>query len=605
MVLLYYALRGGSYDIVLRQEEALVIWWILGLGFAFGLLPRARPPRSVIVPFAAILLLALWTALSLTWTQSGERTFAELARFLHYTGLLLLIWAVVDRRTWRAAAGGLLFAAVVVCALSMISRLWPGTFQTNPVIQSFVDNRLSYPFNYWNAVGAFSVMTSAMALTWSAHARRLPIRAAALAAVPLCESTAYLTYSRAAAFGSVLCVLVVLALSRNRWVALVHIVGAALGSALVILAIRSHHQIVEATGSGGAASVILALVGGAVIGVAVAAITWYFRGDERWHLPRRPARIGVAAAVVLVIVLVPTAGHAEISKGWHQFKKQPSSQNTADPATRLSNLNGNRYYIWRSALRAFKAHPVDGTGAGTFAFWWWSHNGDEFLRDAHSLYLEELGEQGIVGGVLILVFVGGLGAAGLMGRRRLPDLDKGIQAAPLAAFGVYLFHAGVDWMWESTAVTVFAIAAAAIAIAAVSEPAEARARVPLRVGVAGLAAVALLIQLPGLASTLSTRDSQRAFNRGNLGAALSNASDAISAEPWAASPYEQRALVEEAQGNLAAARTDVLRAQSREPTNYQHPLVLARIEAQLGNADAAVAALQRARALRPRSPLVQ
>jgi tetratricopeptide (TPR) repeat protein len=192
-----------------------------------------------------------------------------------------------------------------------------------------------------------------------------------------------------------------------------------------------------------------------------------------------------------------------------------------------------------------------------------------------------------------------------MGRRRLPDLDKGIQAAPLAAFGVYLFHAGVDWMWESTAVTVFAIAAAAIAIAAVSEPAEARARVPLRAGVAGLAAVALLIQLPGLASTLSTRDSQRAFNRGNLGAALSNASDAISAEPWAASPYEQRALVEEAQGNLAAARTDVLRAQSREPTNYQHPLVLARIEAQLGNADAAVAALQRARALRPRSPLVQ
>jgi hypothetical protein len=606
-ILLYYALRGGSYDIAIRQEEAIVIWWVLGLGFAFGVLPRARPPRSVLVPFAAILLLALWTALSLTSTQSGERTFAELARFLHYAGLLLLIWAVVDRRTWRAAAGGLLFAAVVVCALSLISRLWPGTFQTNPVIQSFVDNRLSYPFNYWNAVGAFSVMSSAMALTWSAHARRLPVRAAALAAVPLCEATAYLTYSRAAAFGSALCVLVVLVLSRNRWVALVHIAGAAIGCGLVIAAIRSHHQIVEATGSAGAASVILALVGAAVICVAVASLTWYFRGDERWHVARRPARIGVAAAVVLVIVLVPTAGHAEISKGWHQFKKQPSSQNTADPAARLSTLNGNRYYIWRSALRAFKAHPVDGTGAGTFAFWWWSHNGDEFLRDAHSLYLEELGEQGIVGGALILVFVVGLGVAGLMGRRRLPDPDAGIQAALLAAFGVYLFHAGVDWMWESTAVTVLALAAAGIAIAAVSEPAEARARgrLPLRLGVVGLAAVAFLIQLPGLASTLSTRDSQHAFDRGDLGTALSKASDAISAQPWAASPYEQRALVEEAQGNYAAARTDVLRAQSREPTNYQHPLVLARIEAEMGDANAAVVALKRAKTLRPRSPFVQ
>src|SRR5689334_9194637 len=37
-LLVYYGLRGGSYDIVPRQEEALAIWWILGLSFAFGLL---------------------------------------------------------------------------------------------------------------------------------------------------------------------------------------------------------------------------------------------------------------------------------------------------------------------------------------------------------------------------------------------------------------------------------------------------------------------------------------------------------------------------------------------------------------------------------------
>src|SRR5690348_15864103 len=275
IVLVYYSVRGGSYDIVLRQEEALVIWWILGLGFAFGLLPRARPPRGVLVPLAAILGLALWTAISLTWTQSGERTFAELARFLHYAGLTLLIWAVIDRRTWRAAAAGLLTGAVVVCGLALISRLWPGSFNSNPVVQSFVDNRLSYPFNYWNAVGAFSVMSSAMALTWSAHARRLPARAAELAAVPLCEATAYLTYSRAAAFSSVLCVVLVLLLSRNRWVALVHILGADAGSALVIAAIRSHHQIVEASGSSDRGTATLSLIGGCVCATAVAAATSY------------------------------------------------------------------------------------------------------------------------------------------------------------------------------------------------------------------------------------------------------------------------------------------------------------------------------------------
>src|SRR5438128_89770 len=91
-LVVYYALRGGSYDIVVRHEEALAVWWILGLGFAFGLLPRVRPPRGVLIPLGAIFLLAVWTALSLTWTESSERTFAELARVLHYGGLLVLIF---------------------------------------------------------------------------------------------------------------------------------------------------------------------------------------------------------------------------------------------------------------------------------------------------------------------------------------------------------------------------------------------------------------------------------------------------------------------------------------------------------------------------------
>ena len=91
-----------------------MVWGLLALGFAFGLLPRSRPARVAAIPFAAICLLALWTALQLSWTQSDERTFAELARYLHYTGLLLLIWSVVDVRNWRAAAAGLVFAALVL-----------------------------------------------------------------------------------------------------------------------------------------------------------------------------------------------------------------------------------------------------------------------------------------------------------------------------------------------------------------------------------------------------------------------------------------------------------------------------------------------------------
>src|SRR5436190_24250119 len=73
-ILLYYALRGGSYDIVIRQEEGLVVWWILALGWISGALPRYRAPRLGWIPVVALSALAFWTVLSLTWTASDERT---------------------------------------------------------------------------------------------------------------------------------------------------------------------------------------------------------------------------------------------------------------------------------------------------------------------------------------------------------------------------------------------------------------------------------------------------------------------------------------------------------------------------------------------------
>ncbi|HEX6459546.1 MAG TPA: O-antigen ligase family protein [Thermoleophilaceae bacterium] len=588
-----------------RQEEAIAIWWILAIAVALGLLPRARPGRTVLIPLLALALLGVWTAISLGWTESDERTFAELARFFHYAGLLLLVWSAVDRRTWRPAAAGLLAGALVICAAALGSRLWPSAFPTDYVVTNLKLNRLSYPFNYWNAVGAFAVMSIAMALSWSAHARRLPLRAAALAFVPMCGATAYLTYSRAAVIGTALALLLVLVFSRNRWVAFVHELGGAAGAALAIAVIRGHHQIADATGNAGAGVVLLAVLAGAAIAATTACVTWVLRGDERWRLPARPARYAVAAGVVLAIVLVPTAGHAQITKGWHSFKKLPPSETSSDPAARLSSLNGNRYYIWRSAIRAFKHHPVDGTGAGTFEFWWSRNGGGEFIRDAHSLYLEEFAEQGAVGGVLMLAFVVSLAVVGIRARRLLPEGDLGVQGGLLAAFGAYLLHAGVDWMWESTTVSLLALLAIAVAGAAAAAPAARRARVPARVAFAVVGLVAVLVQLPGLSSTLRTRASQRAFERRDNATALSDATDAIAAEPWAASPYMQRALVEEAQGNLVASRVDLLRAQRREPTNYRYPLILSRVQAEAGNTGAAIANFRRAKALRPKSPFVE
>ncbi|HKG36851.1 MAG TPA: tetratricopeptide repeat protein, partial [Solirubrobacterales bacterium] len=73
------------------------------------------------------------------------------------------------------------------------------------------------------------------------------------------------------------------------------------------------------------------------------------------------------------------------------------------------------------------------------------------------------------------------------------------------------------------------------------------------------------------------------------------------AEPWAASPREQLALVYEARGEYAAAESAIRDAMAREPANWRLPLVLARIEARTGRRQTAKATFLRYRHLRPLS----
>jgi cytochrome c-type biogenesis protein CcmH/NrfG len=121
-----------------------------------------------------------------------------------------------------------------------------------------------------------------------------------------------------------------------------------------------------------------------------------------------------------------------------------------------------------------------------------------------------------------------------------------------------------------------------------------------------LAAVgAILVQVPGLVSTLELRRSQSAERSGNAALAYSWANGAVSAEPWAASPYEQRGLVLEANGSLGQAAADLHRAIAREPTNFVHWLLLARVDTERGDLAAAARAYSQAHQLRPRALVFQ
>jgi acyl-coenzyme A synthetase/AMP-(fatty) acid ligase len=135
-------------------------------------------------------------------------------------------------------------------------------------------------------------------------------------------------------------------------------------------------------------------------------------------------------------------------------------------------------------------------------------------------------------------------------------------------------------------------------------PEQAGRRIVPRAVLALLAVAAIGAVAVPMAGALATRDSRNAAAEGNLVAALEDSRTAQRLQPYAATPHLQQALVLEEAGALTNAARAARAATAEEATNWRPWFVLARIEARRGKATAAVAALRKARAMNPRSPLV-
>jgi hypothetical protein len=166
---------------------------------------------------------------------------------------------------------------------------------------------------------------------------------------------------------------------------------------------------------------------------------------------------------------------------------------------------------WHVAAREAAAHPILGSGAGTFSNWWTRERSVPYAtQEAHSLYVETLAELGPLGLVLVLLVL-----AVPIARARRPELAAGVAA--------YAVGAAVDFHWELAGVTVPAIVLAALAVA---DPAT--RPLPLRVAVpaAALVAAASILAYAGNARLSSAQDAAR---RGDFATARS---DARAAERW-------------------------------------------------------------------------
>jgi O-Antigen ligase len=622
------ALNNGSYALTDRLALAVGIWWAIAIGVGLRLLTLGRTPRIAYVAAGGLALLAIFTAASIGWSASAEKSYLEAGRVLLYLGAFVLTLLLARRGDGARWSDGLALGIAAVAVIALLSRLFPDLLGSSAAPLKFFDEkRLSYPVNYWNGLAifvglAFPLLLRA-AVSWKDPIRR----AVALAPFPALGATLYLTSSRGGFATALFGVVVFLVLTAPRLPAIAATVVAAAGAAGAAAVLGTRHALVDgplsssqaASQGRGAAWVLLLLC----LAVALGYWAWCAlleRGIDR-SLARNPraartTAIGAGLACLAALAIGVAAFHP-VQK-FNDFKRPPADaklSQTDFTKSHLLSANGTgRWQLWASAKQEWQHRPIAGEGAGSFEAWWAQHRPlGLFVRDAHSLYLQTLGELGLVGFSFLMVFLGAGLVAGLARLRR--SRDRATVAALTATLVGFAVGAGIDWMWQLTVVALVGVVCVALLTGVATAPSDEEGREPdkapagprrmlaLRAGtIVGCLAVIAIVGL-ALLTQARLKASESAAARGDSKAAVSAAEDARGLEPWATSPYLQLALLDETSGDLRSARSKIRQALDRDSRDWRIWLVSARIETKLGSIREARRSLARAKSLNPRSPL--
>jgi tetratricopeptide (TPR) repeat protein len=429
----------------------------------------------------------------------------------------------------------------------------------------------------------------------------------ALAPLPVIAVVIYLASSRTGAATAVAGVAAFVVLAENRWRAAAAAAVGVAGAVGAVAYVARQHQFVDGPLETSTAAAQGHRVAFAVAAAAACVAVVYALAAK--HVRTSTPRVaGWIVAVVLIVAVAGAAMAAHPVARWHSFTEPPPvAANEAYIKSHFLSANGNwRWQYWTASAHEFERHPWGGGGAASFEAWW-AERGTTvgFVRNAHSLYPEVLGELGIVGLLLLVATLGTGIAVGVRRALRAPPGERATAAAVIAAFAAFAIAAGLDWMWQLTAVSVIGMATLALSVGPATDTAESRPQSSprLRLVLAVLAAIPLLGAADLLAASTKVDDSQAAARRGDLAAAVNAARAAKRLEPWASSPYLQLALVQEEDGRLSDAHGSISKAISRDRRDWRLWLVAARIETKLGRIVDARVSLHRAIELNPRSPI--
>jgi hypothetical protein len=574
------------------------------------------PDRWLTVALAGAWGLAGWALLSALWAASPGAALEGAARLVMYAAILTLPLVVVgDPRALRVAAHGIV-AGIVLIALYALGRM----LVDGPSI--FLAGRLNGPVEYRNATALlFCLAYWPLIVLAATRAQGRALRALCFGLAELMLGLAFLTQSRGVLLGLGCGAIVALTLGpdqvRRAWLAILSLVLLAGASPWLL---KPYHAFAGGEGlvhSSDISVAARALVLLTALAIGVGFLLAVFDAGLRATSPAMArVRLGARAALLAAVCVAVLGGLAavhgnplhELDVKWREFK---SLQTTSTSATRYTSAGGQRYDLWRVALKELRANPVGGAGEGGYQFaYYLQRASNRNLDDPHGVLFQIAGELGGVGLLLFLLIPLGL-LGSMRGSWRRAPLQTRRTACGLAAAGVtFLGQSLVDWMWRIPGLTglgllCLAVAAALLARSPVvlgtadvapgagaADPASAggaaaatapagsarRRRLPAgRLPVGRLLAATALLAAVALTLGLYLSDFYIRRARDELGhsasAQLADARSAARLDPWSSDPLYLQASAYESMGDRVAARAQLLKAQRLEPSN-QVPLGL-------------------------------
>jgi UDP-GlcNAc:undecaprenyl-phosphate/decaprenyl-phosphate GlcNAc-1-phosphate transferase len=592
----------GFYDISVWGPIALaVLAGLMGLVIARPAVPR----RAALAALATLVGLWLWSLLSVGWAESADQAITDANRWLLYAALFgLLILLLRDDRLGIVLVGAGA-AAIFILGIYITVRLLAGGGD-----ELFVYGRLNEPLGYINGQAGYLLMGFWPFIALAERARHPVLAGAGVAGATFLGALVLLPQTRAVVPAAAASTLLLLAAVPGRTTRAWALVAAGAGIAACAGPVLDVYDSFRSSGApdddqlrDAALAIVLASSAAGLVWAAAMGATGRLRG---WIAPMRPlawAPLGLAAVVLVAAVLAGT--NDPVGKLRQEYRSFTELRGPEEGESRFTSGGGNRYDYWRVAVNQFTDDPLKGVGAGNYdRTYFLERRTTEDIRQAHSIELQTLGELGLVGGLLLAVFVLAI-AAGFIRRAReaRDDLQvRGLAVAAGGTFVVWFVHTSVDWLHLIPGITGIALCSAAVLVGPWRRQRTGgsdRGRVAI-VTVCGIAVLAgaVLVGRAALADRY-VNDGRDVLNS-DPAAAIDKARDSLDLNDEDLDAYYLESAAWARLGNYRRARDALAEATRREPHDFVTWALLGDLSTRRGDHRQALRDYRRAAALNPR-----